>query len=553
MILKRLPIMAALTTAACCAAPVAESKHQATPVEFGYVAEQGKSCSPDTGNLDGCVKQINGFQKKYWRLALVPDEGITRPGYTPPTTWQSLVRGIHKSETIVASSLYVERADASFEVPLVALKITNNEQANDTLPKRPQMLTPWFLGARDAVVDANVAPMTTLVSNNTSNFVDVARGAVQVVALFNPVTAAVLALPSTKTGLDGLSRFEERMNEARAGSHTLTAQLRRIYPQYLRDITVYEQNVTGEGSKQVLYRVRPVTRDSLFVTSVTDDLALSNIQRIKVPSPSGQAVPPSTTAGQGANEPQSVQLLSLLSTQFPIPATGQISTETCDAVLAKLSDYEYNELDSSFITAAWLSTKGWDTTLSRRDPDDHCYHRVASGMSGTTYAARLLKPRDELDRTQKEEEQESRQNLMATSRKFFDEITVLLDGKNTELSKTRFADSVTISAGASAPELDTFFDADLAKAPRVAYASDLAAVLASPEKPYLYYKRSSLDNCYQLLPNTVSSTVQARCFYVQRADGTKQRYSVMIGLDRSLSDTDGADARIVSIQFQQPL
>ena len=552
--LKCLPVLAVLATTAGCAAPVdnlngaTDPRFEATPVEFGYIAEPGKTCSPDTGVIDGCVKQISGFQKKYWRLVLVTGEGIAGSGYTPPTPVQSFLRGIYKNETIVSSSLYVERAGTSLEVPLAALKVTNHEPVNDTLSQRPQVLTPWFLGARDSVVDVNIAPMTTFVSNDTSDFVGIVEGAVQVVSLFNPYTAATLALPSTKTGINGLKRFEERVNEARSGSHTLTAQLHKVYPQYLRDITVYAQNITGEGSKQVLYRVRPVPRDSLFVESLTDDLALSNIQAIKVPAPSGQVAVPNTTT-----EPQTVQLLSLLSTQFPIPATGRISTETCDAVLAKLSDYEYNELDASFIASAWLSTKGWDTALSRRDPDDLCYQRLAAGMSGTSYAARLLKARDDLDRAQRVKEQEDRQKLMAASKPLFDEITVLLDGKNTELAPTRFADSVTISAGASAPELDAFFDADLAKAPRVAFASDLATALASPEKPYLYYKRSALDNCYQLLPNTVSSTVQARCFYVQRADGTKQRYSVLIGLDRSLSDTDGAAARIVSILFQQPL
>lgn len=89
---------------------------------------------------------------------------------------------------------------------------------------------------------------------------------------------------------------------------------------------------------------------------------------------------------------------------------------------------------------------------------------------------------------------------MAASKKFFDDITCYwMERKNSGLAAIRFADSVAISASSCAPELDSF-DADLAKAPRVVFAADLATPLASPEKPHLYYKCSALDNCYQFLP-----------------------------------------------------
>ncbi|WP_227461089.1 hypothetical protein [Cupriavidus pauculus] len=534
---------------ACCTQPKgktqseeSDEKRLSTSVELIYVPEAGKTCSPSPGSQDGCVRQISSFQKKYWRLEL---DSVGSTGYVPPTIWQAAWSGLYKNETVIASTFYVRRANIAFEVPLAALKVTNTRQPYDTLPLRPTSVTPWFLGATDAMVDANVAAMTTLVQKDTSHFVDAARGALQVVSLFNPYTAVTLALPTTGRAFDALRAFETRMNEARGGSIPLTGQMYKIYPEYLTEITVYEQNFEP-GTKKVLYRLKPVTRDSLFVQSISDSLTVANIQRIKVPA---QAA---STTGTATSHTNDVPLLALLSEQFNVPKTGEISYETCVGVLQKLAEYEYNDLDSAFIATAWLSTKEWDTSSSRRDAHDRCYQRIASSMVGTSFATQLLKSREELDRNNTPKEQLNRNKLMQTSKKVFDDLSNLLDGKSPGLSDTRFADMVTVSAIASTPELDAFFDSDLAKAPRVAFASELAELLATADKP-IQQVTAPGKSCYQLLPNTVSSTVQARCFFVTRADGSKQRYSIILGLDRQLSDPNGGEARIISIQFQSPL
>lgn len=549
--LRYLPVfVAVLATAACTTTSGGkddgnvkpENNRLSTAVEFNYVSEAGKTCQPSSGSQDGCVMQIPSFQKKYWRLKV---DSVGNTGYIPPSIAESFVAGFYKHETIVTSTFYLQRANIGYQVPLTAVKIVNKQEPYDTLPSRPQFLTPWFLGATDDMVDANVAAMTTLVREDTSHFVDAAIGALQVVAYFNPYTAVALALPGTSKGLDKLGEFESRVNAARGGTIQLTGQMYKIYPRYLQDITVYEQNISETGSRKVLYRLRPDTRDSLFVQNLSDSLTVANIQRIKIPAPPA-------TAGATSQKTGDVPLLSLLSDQFTVPNTGAVPYETCTGILQKLAEYEYNELDSAFIATAWLSTKEWDTRVSRRDADDRCYQRLAKDMAGTSYATQLLKSRDDLDRNQTTIEQRNRNRLMQTSKNLFVDFSNLLDGKSPDLADTRFADMVTVSAITSTPELDAFFDADLAKAPRVAFASELAEVLAATGKPFQQITGPG-KSCFQLLPSTVSSTVQARCFYVTRADGTQQRYSILLGLDRQLSDAKGSEARIVSIQFQNPL
>jgi len=366
-----------------------------------------------------------------------------------------------------------------------------------------------------------VAALSTVVTKETSNFVQLFSGAVTALATINPATAGALAIPGVRQAIDTVDQMEKKLNEARSGSTNFTVQTVQIYPRYLKELNVYVRHPDGKIGPERLYQVRAIYRDSLFLSNLNDKAASSVIYGYTLTDTSKSGQPPT-------------RLITELKRRVSVADNQVVTGADCKAFLAEAGAMGLNDLDQALAGATWLDSMGWNMLRERRDGTGICYDLISSMLNAAN--KELLIPDSKLV-----SEGPDRQ-LQDTA---LGEITVIFTGENIAMSKRRFLPTVRVESAEKNEILNDYFQADLETEGAVFTSGQLADLFqAQPGSPLKFNRRTP---CYRVASKDTSSmTIETRCMTVTDKNGVAQPYKVTLALDRSLvNEPDRAAVRVI--------
>ncbi|WP_454903864.1 hypothetical protein [Variovorax gossypii] len=491
------------------------------PAIATYEARIGASeCRDPAAQPGDCAEQIPNFRSKYWRLVLqeVPGGvGTETPGQ--PSVADLLLTAVRREDSVLAQSLYVRRGTEAMELPISSSRLVNGKFRGEGVALRPDALTPWVLGAKEAVEEVRVAALSTVVTKETSNFVQVFSGAATALAVINPATAGALAIPGVRQAIGAFDQMEQKLNEARSGTANFTVQTIQIYPRYLKELNVYVRHPDGTIGPQRLYQVRVASRNSLFLSNLDDKAMLSVIHGYDL-------------ASTGVQPP--TRLINELKKRVPVTDKEVITGAHCKAFLVEAGAMGLNDLDQTLAAATWLDSLSWNMLRERRDGTGVCYELLSPMLNAAN--KELLIPDGKLA-----PEGPDRQ-LQDTA---LGEITVIFNGENTAMSKRRFLPTVRVESAERNEILNDYFQADLEAEGAVFTSGQLADLFqAQPASPLQFNRKTP---CYRVASKDTSSmTIETRCMVVMDKSGAAQPYKVTLALDRSLvNEPDRAAVRVI--------
>jgi len=477
-------------------------------------------CKDPSVQYGDCAEQISNFRNRYWRLVLkeVPG-GVGTEMAGQPSVVDLLLTAVRQEDSVLAQSLYVQRGTEAMELPISSSRLVNGKFRGEGVGLRPDALTPWALGAKESVEEVRVAALSTVVTKETSNFVQLFSGAVTALAIINPATAGALAIPGVRQSISAFDQVEQRLNEARSGSANFTVQTVQIYPRYLKELNVYVRHTDGKIGPQRLYQVRAASRESLFVNDLNDKVTLSVIHGYNL-------------ASLGAQTP--IRLITELKKRVPVADNETVTGAHCKAFLVEAGAIGLNDLDQALAGAAWLDSLNWNMLRERRDGTGVCYGLISPMLNAAN--KELLIPDGKLV-----PEGPDRQ-LQDTA---LGEITVIFTGENTAMSKRRFLPTVRVESAEKNEILNDYFQADLETEGAVFTSGQLADLFQTQAGSPLQFNRRT--PCYRVASKDTSSmTIETRCMAVADKNGVAQPYKVTLALDRSLvNEPDRAAVRVI--------
>lgn len=504
--------------------PAAPAQAQASfrvPAIATYGTKTGSpECKDPAAQPGDCAEQILNFRNKYWRLVLqeVPG-GVGTEAPEQPSVADLLFTIVRREDAVLAQSLYVQRGTEAMELPISSSRFVNKKFRGEGVALRPNALTPWVLGAKEAVEEVGVAALSTVVTKESSNFVQLFSGAVTALAIINPATAGALAIPGVRLTIGALDQVEQRLNEARSGSANFTVQTVQIYPRYLKELNVYVRHPDGRVGPERLYQVQARSRESLFVSNLDDKAALSVIHGYNL-------------ASTGVQPP--TRLITELKKRVPVADKEVITGAHCKAFLVEAGAMGLNDLDQALAGATWLDSMRWNMLREKRDGTDACYDLISPMLNAVN--KELLIPDSKLV-----PEGPDRQ-LQDTA---LGEITVIFTGENIAMSKRRFLPTVRVESAEKNEILNNYFQADLETEGAVFTSGQLADLFQSQIGSPLSFHRKT--PCYRVASaDTSSMTIETRCMAIAGKDGVAQPYKVTLALDRSLvNEPDRAAVRAI--------
>jgi len=496
------------------------------PVQAYYRDRDGAVCK-DPGERPEHCAELSDFRDKYWRLVLRDVEGGVGTLTPEKASFLELLRtAVKKEDELLTQSLHVRRGGERLAIPVSISSFVNGVYKGEQVGLRPKYLTPWALGATEAVEEVHVAALSSVVAKENSNFVKIANGAISALAFVNPATAAALLIPGVKESMKALDEFEAKINDANSGSITFSTQEIQIYPRYLRDIDFYARRSDGTVAPNRLYRVTVELRDSLFLSNPSDKANLAIILGYPLTEKKpGQA--PIRMVGE---------IKKALST--PLGENAPVTEQHCREFLLEAGALGLNTVDQALAGVAWLDTLGWNRSMSRREPTDACYAILFPLLNDSNKSlivpAKQFKP-ESVDRRLQD--------------KALGEFTVILAGENVAMADKRFLPMVRVEAAERSEILNEYFDANLEVEGAAFISTDLAELFKpSDTNPMKFVRRTP---CYRPTSTDTSAvTIETRCMSVIGKDGVIQPYKVTLSLDRSIIN-EPEKASIRTIRFSK--
>lgn len=531
--------LTAVTMTAGCAAPLLEVPPAATdgesredvlddklPALAIYRAKTNKTCTDPGKHPENCV-EIPGFLDKYWRLVLKDVNGgigTHKPG--KPSALDFFSTAFKREDTLLTQSIYIARGSESIEIPVSITTFVNDRFQSEQLETRPAVLTPWTLGAKEAIEDVHFAALASVVSREKTNFVKLANGALKALALFYPASTAAFSVTSADQLITEFDELEGKLNEARSSNFTFSTQKIQIHPRYLSEINVYARQADGNILSGQLYKVAmDDLRDSLFLTLVSDKANLSIINGYElVASQPGQ---PRT------------RLIAAIKKSLPtLGENAQVSLDHCTNFFDEAGVMGLNRTDQALATASWLESLGWNRMMSRRDPAGACYAKLYPLLSESN---------KDLLVSAKQLERESDDRRLQD--KALGEFTVIFTGENLALAEKRFLSTVRVETAEKNELLNDYFMADLEIEGATFTAGQLTELFKPSDlNPLKFLRRSP---CYRPTSTDTSAiTIETRCMFVVGDDGITQPYKVTLSLDRSIIN-EPEKAAIRTIRFNK--
>jgi hypothetical protein len=484
----------------------------------------GQICNPNSPTA--CKTQIPDYRNKYWRFELVEIPGDVREtGINKPSFSDAIWQVFKKDKTVLAQSFYLKNGAQTTEVPVSAHTFLNGNFRSEGVALKPNVLSAWSLGAKLDTEDVYIAPISSVVDTNTSQFFDLFKGALQALAVVEKNTAAAMALPVVQSSISALSGFENRLNDARNLQQQFTVLPQIVLPRYVKYIDVKVRMPDGTLSQDTLYRVKVAWRDSLYVRSSSDEVALTNILSY-----------PLTTTATGAT---SVRLFAEISKAATVAEDAPVSIDQCQAIFDDAGMKGLNTQDQALVTVAWLDKNGWNRMKKKRDQSGDCYALLQPKIGAANQA--LLRSDEDMEKESSVNRQLQNQAL--------GEITVIFTGENVALADKRFMEKVRVETAEENPILNDYFRANL-QSEGISFTSGRLAELLKPGNgnPIVFERQSG---CYHTVDKDTSSmTIETLCASIKDKEGNLQPYKLVLSLDRSLY-MQPAKATIRTIRFEK--
>lgn len=507
-------------------AVVAKPSSPSPPAQANYRDKDGAVCKDPGTQPEACV-ELTGFRDKYWRLVLNDVEGGVGSLTPEKANFLELLRlAFKKDDVLLTQSFHVRRGAEKVATPISISNFVNGVYKGEQVGLRPKHLTPWALGAKEAVEEVHVAALSSVVTTEKTNFIKIANGAVSALAFVNPATAAALMIPGVKESMRALDEFEAKVNDARGGNWAFSTQEIQIYPRYLRDIDVYTRRSDGSVAPNRLYRLTVELRDSLFLRQPTDQANLAIIHGYQLTEKQSGQAPIRLIA----------EIRKAMST--PLGDNAPVTEQHCREFLLEAGALGLNTVDQALASVAWLDSLGWNRGMSRREQTDACYAILYPLLSD---------PNKSLIVSSKQLEPEGVGRRL--QEKAMGEFTVIFAGENFAMADKRFLPTVRVEAAEKNEVLNKYFGGELETEGAALLSGELTDLFRPTSANPLKFERRS--PCYRPTSTDTSAiTIETRCMSVVGKDGVSQPYKVTLLLDRSII-SDPENAAIRTIRFSK--